>query len=438
MPLYASPRAAGLLQRRKSLTLAATALLTVCAALAGAPVVLAAPAAPACSIFVSPGGGGSGSSVGSPTALAVAVGEVSPGDVVCLEAGTYDASSNIQLSRSGSSSAPITFTGFGGVVLIRYTGGSLGGGVLQTSLCTPWCGSHDLVIENLTIDGADLIDAGIFVRRGAHNITIRNCVIRNTGATGIALNATDYVTVEHNQIFHAGYNQGWSSGISLWYGGDGATYGGSSAWFDTAAGFHNFIVGNVVSGSYDNSSYHSDGNGIIVDGSGSIPPALIANNLVYENGGSGIVVYYNSGDIWVENNTAYANGLDLQVGSGQSPDFIANYATSVHFVNDLAYGRANGSNYTTACLYNSANSSTIGWAHNLGYNGTTLGVSSSIVRDPSRYRYINPLFSRVPAIPPTRTPWASATPPWRIGNDFTPRAGSPTLHAGVDPPPSPA
>jgi Right handed beta helix region len=326
--------------------------------------------------------------------------------------------------------------------LVSLGKNSVARGRLRSPSC--WCwrsadclqrrgASHDLLIENLTIDGANLIDAGIFVRQGSHHITIRNCVIRNTGAAGIALNATDYVTVEHNQIFHAGYNQGWSSGISLWNGGNSATNGGSSAWFDTAAGFHNFIVGNVVSGSYDNSGYHSDGNAIIVDGSGSIPPALIANNLVYENGGSGIAMFSTSGEIWVENNTAYANGLDLQIGSGQSPDFIANYATSVHFVNDLAYGRANGSNYTTAYLYNSANGSTIGWAHNLGYNGTTMSVPSSVSTNPSYYRYANPLLSSLPPIPTGSTPWANALPPWNIGNDFTPQPTSPAINTGTNP-----
>jgi Right handed beta helix region len=323
-------------------------------------------------------------------------------------------------------------------VLIRYTGGLTGaaylsGGLIETSSGSNWCGTHDIVIDGLTIDGANLIGGGISVISGSHHIMIRNCVIRNTGADGIELNAVDYVTVAHNLIYHVGYNQGWGSGISLWYGGASAMYGGSTAWYDTAAGFHNFIVDNIVSGSYDNSSHHTDGNAIIVDGSGSIPPALIANNAVYENGGRGIEIYRNSGDIWVVNNTAYADGLDLRVASGHASEFAAISATNVHFVNDLAFGRENYTSYTTAYLYNNIDGSTIGWAHNLGYKGSTVGVSSSTTSDPRRYHYADPRFTRLPAIPSTRTPWASATPPWRVGNDFTLRAGAPPRHAGIDP-----
>jgi hypothetical protein len=282
------------------------------------------------------------------------------------------------------------------------------------------------VIDGLTIDGGDKIGGGIFVTNGSYAIAIENCVIRNTGATGIGLNATDYVDVVHNQIYHTGYNQGWSSGISLWYGGTGATYGGATAWYDTAAGFHNVIADNVISGAYDNSSNHTDGNGIIVDGSGSIPPALIVNNLTYENGGRGIEVYDNSGDIWVVNNTAYADGLDMSVGGGQAPDFMAMDASNVHFINDLAYGRENGSTYTTGYIYNNT-SSTIAWAGDMGYDGSTPGVAAS------SYTYANPQFAGAPSIPSTSSPWASATPPSSIGSAFTLKAGSPAAGSGVDP-----
>jgi chitodextrinase len=386
-----------------------------------------------CTIYVSPSGGGSGATSTSPTSLSTAVGQVTPGDVVCLEPGTYTTSTNVTLGRSGTSSAPITFTGWGGTAVVQYSGPAIDGGVFQTTYCKGWCASHDFVIENLTLDGGNAMNAGVFVRVGARDVTIRNCVIRNTGATGIALNAVDYVTAENNQIYHAGYNQGWSSGISLWYGGTSGTYGGSTAWYDTAPGFHNFIVGNVVSGSYDSSTNHTDGNGIIVDGSGSTPPALIANNLVYENGGAGIEVYHNDGDIWVVNNTAYANGLDLTVSNGQSPDYIANYSSSVHFTNDLAYGRKNGSSYTSAYIFNDANGSTISWATSLGYNGSTVSISSGITGNGAYYRYANPLFTNLPAVPSGSTPWASATPPWSIGNDFTLQPGSPGIDAGTVP-----
>jgi len=307
----------------------------------------------------------------------------------------------------------------------------LNGGLLETSHAANWGGGHDIIIDGLTIDGAGLIGGGIFLSNGSHHVTVENCVIRNTGSTGIEANASDYVTVAHNLIYHAGYNQGFSSGITLWYGGVNPAYGGHTAWYDRAAAFHNVIADNIVSGTYDNSSDENDGNGIIVDGSGSIPPALIVNNLVYENGGRGVEINQTSGNIWVVNNTGYANGLDLKVGGGQAAEFAAIFAKNVHLVNNLAFGRTDGRRYRTGYTYMNVQS-TISWAHNLGFNGTLLGIGS-IGADAQAYRQANPMLNNPPAIPATSTPWASAIPPWRIGDDLMLRTGSPAITAGVDP-----
>jgi hypothetical protein len=386
-----------------------------------------------CTIYVSPSGsaGSTGGSASSPTTLASAVGAVVPGSVVCLAAGTYPTSSNIILSRSGTSSAPITYRSNGGTPLLQYTGGALAGGVLQLASGSSWGGAHHIVIDGLTIDGNNLIGSGVFAARGAHHLTVRNSVIRNTGSAGIVFNANDYVVATNNLISHVGYAQGTSSGISLWNGGPSPTYGGATAWYDTAAGFHNVIAGNVISGAYDTTD-HQDGNGIIVDGSGSIPPALIAGNLTYENGGRGIEVNHTTGDVWVINNTAYANGLDRLVGAGEAPDLMANVSSSVHFVNNIGYGRKNGSNFTTAFTYNNTQS-TIAWARNMAYNGSTAGISSTVTNDTAQYRYSNPLFSAAPPVPTSSTPWTGAVAPWAIGTAFTLQAASPAINAGIDP-----
>jgi hypothetical protein len=192
------------------------------------------------------------------------------------------------------------------------------------------------------------------------------------------------------------------------------------------------IADNVISGSYDNSSNHTDGNGIIVDGNRSIPPALIANNLTYENGGRGIEVANNRGDVWVVNNTGYADGLDLQIGDGQAPEFAAIHASDVHFVNDLAFGRRRSAGFRTAYVYNNTASVTR-WAHDLGFDGVTTGVSPAVTHNRAAYWYVNPLLVNPPRVPHSRTPWASAVPPWRVGHDFVPRRRSPTLGAGANP-----
>jgi hypothetical protein len=348
-----------------------------------------------------------------------------------LKSGTYLTQSNVMLARSGRPSAPIYYRGLGRA-LIQYRGGSLSGGVLQTVSGPGWRGSHDLVIDGLTIDGRNLIGSGIFISQGSHHVTIRNCVIRNTGAAGISVNASDYATVDHNQIWHFGYNQGWSSGISLWYGGGNATYGGRTAWLDSYSGFHNLITNNVVSGGFDNSIHHSDGGGIIVDGTGLIPPVLIANNISFENGGPGFLDYRNRGEIWYVNNTAYANGLDLPEGHGRISDFVVIYGDGVHWVNNLAYGRKSGSRYSTAYLFNDTGSK-IAWSRNAGFNGQTIGVAPSVYADRFKYVYADPRFTQLPAVSPSSKPWSVALPPWKLGSDFVLQPGSPALAAGIDP-----
>ena len=355
-----------------------------------------------------------------------------PGDVICLEAGTYHTKSNVEIDRSGSRSAPITVTGYQGTATVQYTGRAMDGGVFQTSFCRPWCATHDLVIENLTLDGGGRMDAGVFVREGVHDVTVRDCVIRNTGAAGVAVNAADYVTLEHNLVYRAGYEQGWSSGISLWYGGPNAVYGGATAGYDSAGGFHNFIVDNIISGVYDGSAHHSDGNGIIVDGSGMTPAALIANNLVYENGGAGIEVYANLGDIWVVNNTAYANGLDPQL-TLPAADYFVNRASHVHLANDLAYGVTGRRGDRSSYLYSSLTHSSIDWATSIGYSGTNVNVAPVVTNDPREYRYMDPRLESPPAVPRRPRPWAVAVPPWRIAENFELRSDSLALGAGSDP-----
>jgi hypothetical protein len=363
-----------------------------------------------------------------PLTLSQAISKVNPGTVACLGTGTYNTATNIYLSRSGSSTAPVYYRSYNGTATIQYTGGSASGGVLQVTSGASWSGAHDIVIDGLTIDGNNLIGGGIFVTNGAHHVTVRNCIIKNTGATGIAFNATDYATAQNNLIYHAGYNQGWSSGISLWYGGVGGTnFGGATAAYDTAPGFHNVIADNIISGVYDNSSYHTDGNGIIIDGGGStMPPALIIGNVTYQNGGRGIVTLGNSGNTWVVNNTTYSNGLDLQCGSGQCPDIMAQLSTNAHWVNNIAYGRKNGANYTTAYILNNT-SSTIQSTKNLGFNGTIAGgVPVAISADPQ--------FSNRPLVSTTdSTAWAHALEPWSLGTRLTLIAGSPAINAGADP-----
>jgi serralysin len=390
---------------------------------------------PPCTIYAAPNGKPweSGRTAAAATTVFAAVRRAGPGSVVCLEPGVYQTNTNVTVQNSGRHGKPITITGDRGRATIQYTGGLLDGGVVQTTYCKPWCASHDIVFENLTLNGGNKMNAGVFVREGARYVTIRDCVILNTGSAGITMNAVDHVRAQHNLVYHTGYGQGWASGIVLWYGGIKPVYGGPRPAVDNASGFHNYIVDNVVAGAFDNSGFHSDGNGIIIDGGVHVPPALIANNIVYENGAAGISTYRVQGSVWVINNTTYANALDQLVGHGKgwAGNIQALFSTGIHWVNNIAYGRV-GRTFYYAFTYNNTHSS-ISWVRNVGFNGKPLSVAHSITGNSAMYRYVDPKFIGVPRIPGGSAPYSAATAPWNLGNDFLLRFRSPALNWGVNP-----
>ena len=386
-----------------------------------------------CTLYAAPHGASraSGRSRHSPTRIGRAIARVRAGGVVCLKPGVYRTISNLTIVHSGRRGKPITVTGDGGRAVILYTRGRRDGGVIQTTYCRPWCASHNIVIENLTLDGGGHMNAGVFAREGSRYVTVRNCIIKNAGASGISFNATDHVTAEHNLIFHNGYGQGWGSGITLWFGGWSPVYGGRRPEFDHRPGFHNYVVGNLVAGSYDGSGHHTEGNGIIVDGAPHTPPSLIANNVSYENGGAGFSVYRSRGSTWFVNNTSYANGLDSGIALRYSSNFQAIKSTGVHWVNNVAYGRRNW-RYHIAWTYNT-NRTNVGWVRDVAYNGDTSGIHSAMTHNSKYYRYVNPRFVAPPRIPTGSHPWAHAVAPWRLGNGLSLRPSTPIIHWGDNP-----
>ncbi|UZI32275.1 right-handed parallel beta-helix repeat-containing protein [Streptomyces sp. VB1] len=88
---------------------------------------------------------------------------------------------------------------------------------------------------------------------------------------------------------------------------------------------------------------YSDGNGIIIDtlkGDGENPAyrgrVLVADNLSYDNGGSGIHSY-KSQHVDIIHNTAYKNGRSTRMES--YANIFAHDSTDVRLLNNIAYGR---------------------------------------------------------------------------------------------------
>jgi len=165
--------------------------------------------------------------------------------------------------------------------------------------------------------GSDYIKVASLNHEGVHHIRIADCIIsENTGGGIIAIKG-DYLIVENNAVYDNNhYTRYGCSGISSL----------TACNFDGGPGYKLFFIGNI---SHDNDGWvrwgprigtdgagniminhnFSDGNGIIIDSHNIFSYAgrvLVQNNLIYNNGGSGIHTP-RSHHVDIINNTAFRN-----------------------------------------------------------------------------------------------------------------------------------
>ena len=156
----------------------------------------------------------------------------------------------------------------------------------------------------------------------ASHIVIRDCVVSDMPGGGIFANHSDYLTIENNTVYRCAF---WSpfgnSGISVY----------QPAAVDASTDYKIFIRNNVCFENYQNIPFYfsnvgdpskrkvTDGNGIILDdfqhtqewgggtGRGYAGRTLVANNVVFANGGSGIHSFKSSNIDFVQNYAADNN-----------------------------------------------------------------------------------------------------------------------------------
>jgi hypothetical protein len=375
-----------------------------------------------CTLYASPTGDAeaSGVSADEPTTLDEARHHTMPGSVVCLLPGTYAVTTPFEITRSGTPDSWIAYRSLEAA---------------DPALIVPGRGSWDLIqvhgaayieIADLRFDGKGHASNAVGCKGGHHLRVLRND-IRHMGQAGIATyrdaagGRCDYVTADRNLIYRSGYLQGWSSGISF----------NHHFWYDEYAGFHSFITNNVIAGQVDNSGRHTDGNGIALD-RGDTPPVLVANNVVYNNGGRCIHTLY-ARNAWIVNNTCYKNALDLRVASaniGNNGEFVFYGSTGNVVINNIAYAWRAGRPFSDeagepATFYRNIWHGPDPWAN---------WVSSAALDDPDRLLGADPLFVDPPPVDEAADgQYALAIAPAEIGGRFYLRTGSPAIGTGVDP-----
>jgi len=283
-----------------------------------------------------------------------------PGDKLVVGSGRYN--EPLVMTKSGTAQQPISIVGDGRPLI-------------ETA-------SDAIIISGsyVEVSGFEAHSLGegsaIAVGRRNHDVRVVGNIARDSGCGGIALVQTDYALIENNRVFGNSRRSPWQcSGISIY----------QAINFDHAQGVHNLIRDNLVYDNMDmivdNSISRSggkttDGNGIIFDDSrhsqGGLtdPPydglTLIENNIVFDNGGRGIHVFF-SDHVAVRNNTSYHNVKDPNLAGRQDQaEFMAVFATDVRFINNIAVPRDR-----TVRGFLDANSKDIVWDYNLIDDGAS-------------------------------------------------------------------
>ncbi|MFF3349007.1 choice-of-anchor Q domain-containing protein [Streptomyces sp. NPDC002779] len=313
-----------------------------------------------------------GTSPASPfRTIQAAADRTTPGSTVYIMNGSYGDTSPqgvVTVSRSGKPGAPITYRPYPGhhPVLKPVTGWD-GFTVMGASYITVEGLEIKGNSDNITLEqakressptNAAMSTNCLIVRpddengRNSHHITMRNNHTHKCPGAGIAAMFGDYFTIESNLVHSNAWYASWgNSGISIL----------SPVDVNDETGYKIFIRNNIT---YDNENKIewweckciSDGNGIIVDSTlpapeGSGTPyqgyqgrTLVANNISYNNGGSGIHAYKGS-NVDIVNNTAYLNSRSPEINN---PNIGAWASKDVRVLNNISVarpGKATTSNY---------------------------------------------------------------------------------------------
>lgn len=281
--------------------------------------------------------------------LQKAHGVLQPGQTVLVRAGTYTSTTNytvLGINRSGAPGLPITYRNFPGErPLIRTTKGINHHGIEvrdaawlvidgfevegHVNQITPTEAKEQnelaLAYSKMTppkyigaiVDSNGISIAGKTVNK-THHIVVRNNIVHDTPGGGIGGGLLDYVTIDNNRVYHTSkYSPYGTSGISYL-----APYNLDSNTTDYKLQVTNNIV-SEASNLYPCNCFSfkqpTDGNGIIIDSFNKLlytGRTLVANNIVFNNGGRGIHTL-NSNYVDVLNNTAVRNGTIAITGEGE-------------------------------------------------------------------------------------------------------------------------
>jgi parallel beta-helix repeat protein len=293
-----------------------------------------------------------------------------PGDTVLIKNGTYLEKSNeavVHIKRSGAPGAMITYKAFPGhrpvlkatrawnhvlitASYIRVEGLEIFGNARNIAVADSeavyarflkpetrtWGPETSFVNTNGIFVRPENSTAALFERIAPRHIEILGNLVHDVPGGGIATDMADYVTIALNTVHNNAYRSIFAnSGISVFHPFD--TDENYSEYKNVIA--NNIAYKNRVEVKWFVVQKLSDGNGIIVDDTRNsqikgIPykgRTLVVNNVVFENGGSGIQTF-SSDNVDIIHNTAYYNTRTPELDWGQ---ILSRTSSNVRILNNI-------------------------------------------------------------------------------------------------------
>lgn len=245
-------------------------------------------------------------------------------------------------NRTGLPDAYITIRGTGtSAAMTKISGNGTGYGIMVAP------GTNYINIQNLDITapghGKTAPWSGIYIKE-AHHVNVTNNYVHDAGCSGIQTESADYINIMSNRVAHNAketFNNIFCSGISTHENLDSDTLTGTKMWVH-----HNIVYGNTNVKRPDCVSpcTNSDGNGIIIDDTRRTQTdynaykgkTLVKNNVVFNNGGRGIAIFY-SDNVDVLSNTVYQNNKDPDEGAWRPGEIGVSYSGNINVYNNVFY-----------------------------------------------------------------------------------------------------
>ena len=228
--------------------------------------------------------------------------------------------------------------------------------------------------DNVTVKGFEVSGSttGGIVANGVHHVKVLDNTVHDNKSNGILLMESDFITVDGNVVYDNA-SLGAKSGISIFHP---VNITGSKS----NDGYRIIVRNNVSYGNQNETGAHTDGNGIIFDDfnaeqSNKLPayrfPSLIENNLVYQNGGSGIMLYMTE-NVTVRGNTAWRNNLDNKSNSTWRGELQNQAADNNTWIDNVAVADTKVNKHNSAIgnfSFKSNDNSDVVWRGNTTFNG---------------------------------------------------------------------